>query len=210
MLAFSADGGDIAVPRVNDDLFGKHDQLVANRSDDLRIRTAPQVGASDAALEKRVAGDEAGRGGGVSRFDLGGGARASFVRGRGRVVDYQTDTARRVTGSMEDARGETSPAHRVAVFDEILNPHGFGSRNAEPLSLNVEVAVQLEIALVNQDRCSGRVMKASEAAHVVDVGVRAEDRADVELVLLDDGQDAINFVARVNDDGLAGMRVAQD
>jgi len=45
---------------------------------------------------------------------------------------------------------------------------------------------------------------------VVDVRVGDEDLLDGELVPLEDGHDARDLVARIDDDGLAGGFVAQD
>ena len=152
-------------------------------------------------MRGRVSVDSSGMCGGI--LDLRGGG--NYLR-RLRA-DYQADAAGRMAGSMQDIRLKTSPAKRVAFLQEILNARGSGRGNSQELRLLVEVAVEFEIGFVDQDRRAGGTMKRGKPADVVYMGVSADDGADVEFVGAQDVLDAAGFIAGIDDDGLAGLRV---
>jgi ketose-bisphosphate aldolase len=53
-------------------------------------------------------------------------------------------------------------------------------------------------------------MQQREASHVINVRVRANNRPHIQLVLAQNLQDALDFVARVHHDRIARLRIAQD
>ena len=53
-------------------------------------------------------------------------------------------------------------------------------------------------------------MQRGKTAHMVDVSVGADDGADFQIVAAQDFEDAIDFVARIDHDGIAGCRIAQN
>ena len=53
-------------------------------------------------------------------------------------------------------------------------------------------------------------MKRGKTAYMVDVSVGADDGADFQIVAAQDFEDAINFVARINDDCIARCWIAQN
>lgn len=198
VLALGADRGAMAVAGVNDDIVRENKQLLVDRAHDLRERAAGEVGSADAALEQRVAGDQAAL------------LSVTTVVGRAGALHDQTDAPGRVAGRVQNASGKATPTQRVPFFHKIANLNCLGRRDAEPLRLHIEAAVEAEIGVVDQDRSAGRAMQRSQAADVVDVRVCADDRANLQFVVADDFEDAIDLVARVDDDGFARLWVAKD
>lgn len=129
---------------------------------------------------------------------------------RGCGPDDEADTARRVARRMQHLSPETAPAQRVAFRHEIPNSHGLGCWNAEPLRLHVEAVIERQIGFVDQDRRARDAMELGESANVVDVGVSADDRQNLEVMTADDFEDSINVVTGIDDDGFACFRVAQN
>ena len=62
--------------------------------------------------------------------------------------------------------------------------------------------VEVKVILVNQHWRSRRLMQLGEAAHVVNVRVRADDGADVEAMPCEDLEDAFDLIARVKNNRL--------
>jgi hypothetical protein len=63
---------------------------------------------------------------------------------------------------------------------------------------------------MHHDGRGGGFMKAGKATNVVNVSMRAEDGADCKAARAEEIQDAIYFVAGIDDDGVAGFAVTQD
>lgn len=143
-----------------------------------------------------------------------GGMRAARRRIGGRslvtMADDEADAAGSVAGGMEDVRRIASPANGGAFLDEILDGSALRSGNSEPLRLDVEMAIKLDIAFVDEDGRAGGAVKTGEAADMVNVGVGADDGADFQIVAEQNFEDALDFVSGVHDDGFAGRRIAQD
>jgi hypothetical protein len=97
-------------------------------------------------------------------------------------LNDQADAARCVAGSVKNTRFECTPAEHVALLHKVLDSSGRRSRNAQPLCLNVEMLIKIEIALVNEDWRASSPLESREAANMVNVRVRADDGADLELV----------------------------
>src|SRR5271167_1114750 len=119
---------------------------------------APKVGAADTASKQRVACDEpSGRAHGTTGF---------FERPRSRfparVLDNKTNAARRMPRRMENMRRKATPANRAALLHEVLDGRALRRGNAEPLRLDIEMAVQLQIAFMDQDGSAGRAVQARE------------------------------------------------
>src|SRR5215471_16194632 len=92
---------------------------------------------------------------------------------------------------------------RVGFLDEILDGGNGRSRNAQPLSLPVEMLIKGQVGLVDQ---YGRVcgfVQGGEAADMVDVRMRADDGADIKRMLFERSQNGFDVVARIHNDGFA-------
>jgi hypothetical protein len=224
VFAFGADGGGVAVTRVNDGGIGEGEKLFVDGFEDLWKRAAPQIGAADAAFEKCIAGEEALivlvravckvrrrviRGVMMRRWigAAGGGGRG----GRSAALPYdQADTPGGVAGRVKDLRLVGSPMEDVAFLDEVLDGSERGSGDAEPMGLLIEMLVERQIGFVDEDGRAGGLVEGGEAANVVDVSVGADDGADFESVPVEDLKDGVGVVAGIHDDGFAGAGVAQD
>jgi hypothetical protein len=76
--------------------------------------------------------------------------------------------------------------------------------------LNVHHFHQGQVVLVIEDGGAGELLKAVGAGDVIDVGVGDDDLLDGEVVFGEQGEDARDVLARVDDDGFAGGFVAED
>ena len=83
-------------------------------------------------------------------------------------------------------------------------------RHSEHLPLLHHSLVEEQIALVQADGRTKRLLRGSDSRDVVDMGMREEDVFDGELVALDSGKKFRHFVAGVNDYGLTGVLAADD
>jgi tRNA-modifying protein YgfZ len=203
--AFGADGCGRAVSGIDDHVIGQHEQLLADRADYFRHRAAPQIGASNAALKKSVACEE--------QRGFCGAVGDGFLRGSDSCDFWlydEADASRRVAGGVQNLGRVTAPAQRVAFLHEILDIHDGGSGHAEPLRLHIEMAVEFQIVLMNQDRRACGAMQRGEAADVVNMRVRADDRANFQIMAAESFEDALGLVARVHNDGFARYRIAEN
>ena len=64
--------------------------------------------------------------------------------------------------------------------------------------------------MVNQNGGSGDLFEAVGSGDVIDVGVGDDDLLDGEVVFGQEGQDAGDVVAGIDDDGLTGALVAEN
>jgi hypothetical protein len=99
--------------------------------------------------------------------------------------------------------------HRIAFLQQFINFGGRWSGHAQQRGLNFEIFIEREIGAVHQYGRAGRLRETSEAADVVDVSVRADDGADLEVIARENRFDALDFVAGVDDERFAGFGVAQ-
>lgn len=80
---------------------------------------------------------------------------------------------------MDYAGGVGAPAERVTFFEEVFDARGFGRAHSQKFGLHIEMAVKLEVRFVDEDGSASGLMEEGEAADVVNVGVSADDGADV-------------------------------
>lgn len=219
MGALGADGSGVTVAWTNEHIVGQDEQFLANRSDNLRVRTTPQIGASNAALEERVASEETSivvgmivRVRACPQFGAGC-ARCIIVahtRSNGCVLlNHQAYAAGGMTGSMKHLRREAAPANGVTLLHEVFDASDFRRGDAKPLCLDLEMAVEIQIRLVDQDRRARGALEPGKAAHVVNVCVRAYNCADLELMPAQKIQDALHFISWIHDNRFARGSVAQ-
>jgi hypothetical protein len=172
----------------NDDLVGEGEEAVVDGGEELVGVAAGEVSAADGAGEKGVSGEE-----------------------QGLVGKVETDAALGVAGGMEDGAAEAGDGDELAVIEGVVGGGGdFGGGDAEPTGLDVHHFDQGKIVLVVQDGGSGKALEALGSGDVVDVGVGDDDLLDGEVVFVEDGDDARDLVAGVDDDGFEGDLVAQD
>ena len=115
-----------------------------------------------------------------------------------------------MAGGVEDGASEAGDGDEFAVVEGIVGVGDDGGGDAEPAGLNVHHFDQWQVALVVEHGGAGELFEAVGAGDVVDVGVGDDDLLDGEVVFGEEGEDAGDVVAGVDDDGLAGGLVAED
>ena len=98
----------------------------------------------------------------------------------------------------------------LAVFEGVVGAVDGGGGDAEPAGLDVHHLDQGQVVLVVEDGGAGELLEAVGSGDVVDVGVGDEDLLDGEVVFGEEGQDAGDVVAGIDDDGFVGGLVAED
>jgi hypothetical protein len=175
------------VPRNDGGVARKREKTVVNGGDEL-VGVAPgKVSAAYRTGEEGVTGEE-----------------------EGLLGEVETDAALGVAGGVEDGAGEVGDGDDFVVVEGVVGGGDFGGGDAEPGGLDVHHFDQGKVELVVEDGCSGELLEALCSGDVVDMGVGDDDLLDGETVSLEGGDDAGDFVAGVDDDGLAGGFVAQD
>jgi len=82
--------------------------------------------------------------------------------------------------------------------------------DTEKAGLDFHRLIKRNIVAVHQNGSAGVVMKLLEAARVVNMSVGADDGFNRKLVTAQQFHDAMDFVARVKDDGLVRDGIADD
>jgi hypothetical protein len=197
-MTLNPDGGSGSVAGNYGDVVGKGEEALVDRGEELRGIASGKVGAAYGTGEESVAGEE-----------------------EGLVREVEADAAFGVAGGVEDGAGEArstalgggfdgSDGDELAVVEGVVGGGDGGGGDAEPAGLNVHHFDQGEVALVVEDGGAGELLEAVSAGDVVDVGVGDDDLLDGERVFGEEGCDAGDLVAGVDDDGFAGDLVTED
>jgi len=194
-VALATDGGGGAVAGVNYGVVGELENFGLQGIHDLIEGAAPEIGAADAAGEKRV-----------SRKEL----RLGELDVAGILGEIEADAAGRVAGSVNDISLETAPTESVAFLEELIDVDEFGRFDTEEIGLHFHAVIKGKIVAVHHDGRAGVLMELGEAANVINVGVGADDDFDGELVAAEKAKDALDLIAGVDDDGFAGLGIADD
>jgi uncharacterized membrane protein len=184
---FARDGGGFAVAGEDVGIAREGQELVVDGLQDLAAIPAGEISAADAVAEEGIAGDE---------FTLGGHPEA--------------DAALGVAGGVEHVDFSGADEEFVAVLHWDIDGYGFRSAHAEPCGLHVEHSLQFGVLEVHIYGGAGGELEFLGAADVIDVGVGDHDGGHGEAVPLEDFEDAVDFVAGIDDHGLAGGFVAED
>jgi hypothetical protein len=86
----------------------------------------------------------------------------------------------------------------------------FRSAYAEPGRLRPHHLEQRQIAFIQVDGRAGQPLQPECAANVVDMGMGDEDLLNRQALIRKPLVDAADVISGINDDGLAGLLVAQD
>jgi hypothetical protein len=105
---------------------------------------------------------------------------------------------------------EVTPLENVALFEELVDLDEFGHAHAEEGRLHFHAAIERKVVTVHHDGGASVLVKLGEPADVVDVRVGADDGFDLKFVATEETEDALNFIAGINDDGFERARVAND
>ena len=163
------------------------EKTVVDRREELFRVASGEVGAADGTGEESVSGEK-----------------------EGLVGDIETDAAFGVAGGVEDGAGEAGDGDEFAVVEGVVRSVDGGGWYAEPAGLDVHHFDQRQVVLVVEDGCAGELLEAMGAGDVVDVGVGDDDLLDGEIVLGEEGHDAGDVVAGIDDDGFVGGFVTED
>lgn len=166
---------------------GQGQKAGCNRVHDLVEIAAGQVGSANAAGKKGVACDD------------------HFERKK-----VEADGALRVARGVENLGGVGVEAHAHSFHQALVGRGRLRGLNAQPRGLRAHHLEERQVILVQQDRGTGEAFELDRAAHVVNVGVGDEDLLELEAQLGEAAVDAADFVAGVDDDGLARSFVAQN
>jgi len=176
-------------------VVGEGEEALVNRAKKLVGLASGEVGAAYGSGEEGVSGQE-----------------EMLVR------EVEADGAFSVTGSVEDGAGEALSAllgtgpdgDELAVVEGVIGVGDGGGGDAEPGGLNVHHFDLGEVVFVIEDGGAGDLLEAVGSGDMVDVGVGDDDLLDGEPVFGEEGEDAGDVVAGVDDDGFAGGLVAED
>lgn len=122
----------------------------------------------------------------------------------------EADGALGVAGRVQDVGGVAGQADALPLGKAFIGRSGFRRGDAEPGGLHFHHVEQCEIVLVKQDGCAGEPLEAECAADMVDVGVGYENLLELEAERGEAAVNACDLVARIDDDGLAGLLVSED
>ena len=134
------------------------------------------------------------------------------------VGEIEADGAFGVAGGVEDDAAEAlllafrggSDSDEFAIVEGVVGIGDGGGGDAEPAGLNVHHFNQRQVVLVVEDGGAGELFEAVGSGDVVNVGVGNDDLLDGEVVLNEEGEDAGDVVAGVDDYGFVGGFVAED
>jgi hypothetical protein len=128
--------------------------------------------------------------------------------------EVEADRALGVARGMEDGTRDGGFARadgdEFAVVEGVVGIVDSGGGDAQPSGLLVHYFDLREVVLVHKDGGSGNLLESVSAGDVVDMGVGDDDLLDGEVVFGEEGEDAGDVVAGVDDDGFAGGFVAED
>jgi len=126
------------------------------------------------------------------------------------IREVEADGTFGVAGGVEDGAGDAGDGDEFAVVEGVVGVEDGRGRDAEPGGLNVHHFDQGQVVLVVEDGGAGELFEAVGAGDVVDVGVGNDDLLDGEGVPGEEGEDAGDVVAGIDDDGFAGGFIAED
>ena len=176
------------MPREDRRFIGENQQSLVNRPQDFLVRPAPQVRTADASLEQ-----------GITTENL-------LLLAR----KVEGEAARRVSRRVQDLQDMRAEAQSVTLFQELIHIHNTRREETQPFRLLGQILVERQICRMHQDSGSRGAFQLLEATHMVDMRVRGDDVLGPQLVLGQHFLDTFNLVPRVNNDGLAGLFIADD
>ena len=111
---------------------------------------------------------------------------------------------------MEHLNFVAAPADDIAFAHQLIDLRLFGNVPAEPRGLLIEGAIESKVLGVDVNRGAGCVMDAAQADDVINVSMRDDNGRDFEAMVLDDLEDPLRFIARIDDDGFVSYGIADD
>jgi hypothetical protein len=115
-----------------------------------------------------------------------------------------------MTRRVQDLRFKASPADSVALAQKLVDFDLFRRLPADPCGLGVQHAIQLQIVGVDSHGRSGRLLDAPQSSDVIDVRVRDDDGGNTQFVTMDDLDDPLGVIARINYQSVASFWIADN
>ncbi len=103
-----------------------------------------------------------------------------------------------------------APTNRIPFAQKLLHFCDLRRLNAQPFRLHVQFPVQLQITLVHKNRRAGDPVQRRQPAHMIDMRMRADNRQDLQLVTIENLDDALHLIARIDDDRFMRLRIAKN
>lgn len=153
----------------------QREHAIVQRSDDLIEGAAGQVSSSNAARKQSVAGYE-------------------LLLHR----EVDTDTSFRMTRRVHCDCLELPALNRIMIPDTLIDFDSAGRFRSNPGCLHIQHLQQRVIVLVEQNRGARGLLQLHCPADVVDVRMSDDDLLELELVLIEDGEDPLNLVAGID------------
>jgi len=100
--------------------------------------------------------------------------------------------------------------NRIVISETLIDLDCSRRRRPNPGRLHVEHLQERVIVLVEQDRSARGLLQLHCPTDVIDVRMGDDDLLEFELVLAEDREDSIDFVAGIDDKCLACALVAND
>jgi hypothetical protein len=116
----------------------------------------------------------------------------------------------RVAWRVDHLRGECCETNDAAVSKRLVGRSGLRRFDTDPCGLFVHELELFEVTLVHEDGRSGQALEFERTAYVVNMSVGDEDLLELEAQVCQTPLDSSDFLARIDDDGLAGLLVAEN
>ena len=186
-FALLANRGHGAVAGHDNGFVGQGENGVVQRLQDLLHGTTGKVGTANGSGKEGVAGNQ-------------------FLFSR----KIQADAAFGVAGSVKNVGAVRSGSDGLSGVKAVVNFDFPGRGHADPGGLHIEHLEQGVIVLIEKNRGTRRGAKLHGPAHVVDVRVGDDDLADLQIVLLNEGENVVDVVSGIDDHRLARALIADD
>ena len=165
----------------------KRQQFLVNGAENLARIAAGQIRAPDAVAEQRVARDQL------------------VLRG-----NPDRDAPLRVPRRVEDVELGIPERELVALAGFAIDLGARRGRYAQPGRLGIQVGIKLGVVLVHVYGRAGKRLEFGRAPDVVDMGVGDHDGLHREPVPVEKRGDVRDIIARIDNDGLAGLLVSKN
>ena len=169
---------------MNDRIVTERKQHPGDRSHQHVVIAARKIRPADSAREERVAHEQV-------------------------AVQLKAYTSRAVPRRVVDTHGVVAERDRVAAVKDV-DVRRLRDLDAEQLSLLDGTLVERQVVPMQVDGRLERLLRLRDPGHVIEVGMRQQDVRDRQPVLLDEGDQLIRLVSRIDDDRLTRARTSHD
>jgi hypothetical protein len=186
MAPFGADGGGRAVAGQDPGIVGKRQEPGLDGFNDLARVATREIGATDAAVEEGITGDD------------------HFER-----REVKTNRTLGMARSEQDFSRVAIETDFKAVGEAEVGSGHIGCGDPDPCGLLFHHFEKGEIVLVQKNGSAREVLQLECSAYVVDVAVGDQDLGELESEVGETAVNPADLVAGVNDDGFGGVLVAE-